>query len=497
MYELTKLIREDMKPALGVTEPGAIAFAAASARAHVQGELRKVRVSLNSGMYKNAFTCGIPNSSNFGNLYAAALGAVAADAGKGLESLEDITPEDDRKAAGLVAEGLVEVVMDHNGSEITIDASVETEQDECTVHIRDSHTHIISIEKNGRQIYADEGYRPAAGAVGNTGNAGNTENARNTGDAEDVGNTVDAEDVGNTGADTTGASGQEIPAIHRYSLREILEYIREVPAEEISFIREAFSMNMELFEEGLASGRGVIARQLLMENGDEVISRDALKTAQLLCNGAIEARVLGLGRPAMSITGSGAHGIIATMPVYAWDQVCGKETAGEALKAEDEARLLRAAALSCLITMYIKEYSGRLSAFCGCGIAAGTGMACGLAFYRGADTAKIEGVIRNMASGLTGMICDGGSHGCTMKGIVAVDAAFRAVSMAMAGVSIASIHGINGGTPEETMRYMGMIASPGMVQTEKTIVEIMEQKRISEAELQKQVSETELQNGQR
>lgn len=497
MYELTKLIREDMKPALGVTEPGAIAFAAASARAHVQGELRKVRVSLNSGMYKNAFTCGIPNSSNFGNLYAAALGAVAADAGKGLESLEDITPEDDRKASGLVAEGLVEVVMDHIGSEITIDASVETEQDECTVHIRDSHTHIISIEKNGRQIYADEGYRPAAGAVGNTGNAGNTENARNTGDAEDAGNTVDAEDVGNTGADTTGASGQEIPAIHRYSLREILEYIREVPAEEISFIREAFSMNMELFEEGLASGRGVIARQLLMENGDEVISRDALKTAQLLCNGAIEARVLGLGRPAMSITGSGAHGIIATMPVYAWDQVCGKETAGEALKAEDEARLLRAAALSCLITMYIKEYSGRLSAFCGCGIAAGTGMACGLAFYRGADTAKIEGVIRNMASGLTGMICDGGSHGCTMKGIVAVDAAFRAVSMAMADVSIASIHGINGGTPEDTMRYMGMIASPGMVQTEKTIVEIMEQKRISEAELQKQVSETELQNGQR
>ena len=164
---------------------------------------------------------------------------------------------------------------------------------------------------------------------------------------------------------------------------------------------------------------------------------------------------------------------------------------------EARGQVLRAAALSCLITMYIKEYSGRLSAFCGCGIAAGTGMACGLAFYRGADTAKIEGVIRNMASGLTGMICDGGSHGCTMKGIVAVDAAFRAVSMAMAGVSIASIHGINGGTPEETMRYMGMIASPGMVQTEKTIVEIMEQKRISEAELQKQVSETELQNGQR
>lgn len=142
----------------------------------------------------------------------------------------------------------------------------------------------------------------------------------------------------------------------------------------------------------------------------------------------------------------------------------------------EEEALLRAAALSYLITMYIKEYSGRLSAFCGCAIAAGTGMACGLAFMKGADEEGIGRVIRNMASGMTGMICDGGNHGCTMKGIVAVDAAFRAVDMALAGVSIGSIHGINGRTPEDTMRHMGRIASPGMVETEKTIVEIMEKK---------------------
>ena len=88
MNELTRLIREDMRPALGVTEPGAIAYAVASARELVQGEIRKVHVALNSGMYKNAYTCGIPNSSRYGSLYAAALGAVAADAGKGLQSLE-------------------------------------------------------------------------------------------------------------------------------------------------------------------------------------------------------------------------------------------------------------------------------------------------------------------------------------------------------------------------------------------------------------------------
>lgn len=424
MNELTRLIREDMRPALGVTEPGAIAYAVASAREQVQGEIRKVHVALNSGMYKNAYTCGIPNSSRYGSLYAAALGAVAADAGKGLQSLADITEEDDAKAAEMADAGLVEVVLDHIGSEITIDARVETGQDSCTVRIRDSHTHIVSIEKNGMQIYKEE-----AGA---------------------------------------GQNESEGAVIHRYSLDEIWKYVTEVPEEEIGFIREAFSMNMDLLEEGLASGRTVIAGRLLQENGGKMISEDPLKTAQLLCNGAIEARVLGFGKPAMSITGSGAHGIIATMPLYAWYRVNQVE-----LKEED---LLRATALSYLITMYIKEYSGKLSAFCGCGIAAGTGMACALAYMRGADEPVIDAVIRNMASSLTSMICDGGNHGCAMKGIVAVDAAFRAADLALGGIGIESIHGINGRTPEDTMKYMGMIASPGMTGTEKTIVEIMEQK---------------------
>lgn len=427
MRELTRLIKEDMKPALGVTEPGAIAYAVASAKSHVAGEVTRVHVALNSGMYKNAFTCGIPNSSRFGNLYAAALGAVAADAAKGLESLADITPEDDEAASLMVDNHMVEVVLDHIGSEITIDATVETEADSCTVHIRHSHTNIVSIEKNHEIIYQADAGRASEDQV------------------ED-----------------------EVPAIHRYTLKELLQYVREVPVSEIDFIREAFSMNMDLLEEGIQSDRTTITRQLLKENGHKIISEDAKSTAQLLCNGAIEARVLGLSRPAMSITGSGAHGIIATMPLFAYYQVN--------YEVVDDDILLRAAALSYLITMYIKEYSGKLSAFCGCGIAAGTGMACALAFMRNADEEAITMVIQNMASGLTGMICDGGNHGCTMKGIVAVDAAFRAADMAMDGVCIEDIHGINGRTPEDTMRNMGLIASPGMVQTEKTIVEIMEQK---------------------
>ena len=237
---------------------------------------------------------------------------------------------------------------------------------------------------------------------------------------------------------------------------------------EIFFIKEAFAMNMELLAEGLKSDRTTFGPLLKKRNGDVLFSDDELKTAQLLCNGAIEARVLGLSKPAMSITGSGAHGIIATLPLYAYQQL-NQESVSEEM-------LLKATALSYLITMYIKEYSGKLSAFCGCGIAAGTGMACGLCYMKGGRKAELERVICNMASGLTGMICDGGNQGCTMKGIVAVDAAFRAVDMAMDGVSIESVHGINGKTPEDTMRNMGRIASPGMTATEQTIVEIMEEK---------------------
>ena len=103
-------------------------------------------------------------------------------------------------------------------------------------------------------------------------------------------------------------------------------------------------------------------------------------------------------------------------------------------------------------------------------------MACGLAFMKGADDEQIAMVIQNMASGLTGMICDGGNQGCAMKGIVAVDAAWRSVDMALNGVCIDKIHGINGRTPEDTMRNMGKIASPGMVKTEEVIVEIMKNK---------------------
>lgn len=424
MHRLLELIKSDMRPAFGVTEPGAIAFAAAKAREEVEGRVRKVKISLNSGMYKNAYTCGIPNSNKIGNSAAAALGIVAGDASLGLEALSHVTEEDNKKADALQREGIVDVELSHMGSEIFIDAFVESEKDWCLVEIRHSHTDIRRITKNGKVLYEKQ---------------------------------VKCEE-----------EKFEKPLIHEYTLADMLKIADTADEEDLSFIKEAFPMNLALLKEGLDSGKAVFGAQLFKENQRKLISTDEKCTAQLLCNGAIEARVQGCSRAAMSITGSGAHGIIATMPLYGWYKIHEKET--------KEIKLLRATVLSFLITTYIKEYSGKLSAFCGCGIAAGTGMACALAYLKGGGIEQLEGVICNMAAGITGMICDGGNHGCVMKGIAAVDTAFRSVDMAMNRIFIRPPHGIVGNTPEDTMKNMGRIASPGMVATEETIVKIMEEK---------------------
>ena len=456
MHELTRLIREDMKPALGVTEPGAIAFAAATAREHLGGEVEHVYLRLNSGMFKNAFTCGIPGSDEVGNYHAAALGAVAADARKGLECLEGITPEEERKAREMVESGRVSVDMSEISSRIFIEVKVAGGGSEATVTIRDSHMNVVEITENGEVVYSKEAEQDAEGESEQSAEYESGQCAK-----------TEAEQSAEGESGRPADKADEVCLIHRYTLRQLYDYVREVPVEEIAFIDKAFDMNRELLEEGLHSSKTTYGPYLFRKNGGKIISEDERLTASLLCNGAIEARVLGLSKPAMSITGSGAHGIIATMPLYGACMVNGYS----------KEALLRATALSYLVCMYIKEYSGKLSAFCGCAIAAGTGMACGLVLLRGGSVEMMEKTISNMASSITGMICDGGNQGCTMKGIVAVDAAYESVELAMNGIFISNVHGINGDTPEKTMEHMGRIASPGMVGTEKTIVEILEEKR--------------------
>ena len=452
MHELSTLIKKDMVPALGVTEPGAISFCVAKAKSYAKGELLHLNVAMNSGMYKNAFTCGIPNSKEVGNVFAAALGYVAGNPDKGLESLANVTPADNVSAQRLIDEGKITVALSGISSRIFMEATLETTESKVLLTIRDTHTNITKIVVNGETVLEAEEKDEAIDRP----EAGITESDKTE---EGCGITES-----NKVAEGTGTT--KIHSIHRYTLAELVDYVNTVPLEEIEFVKDAYKVNLELFEEALKNPRTTFARQLLAMNGGQVISSDEQMTASLLCNASIEARVIGLDKPAMSITGSGAHGIIATMPLYGVYKIHGFS----------EEMLYRATMLSYLICTYIKEYSGRLSAFCGCAIAAGTGMACALAYLKGGTVEQMEYTLNNMASSITGMICDGGNQGCTMKGVAACDAAFRSVAFALQGVHIDKVHGINGKTPEDTMRNMGLIASPGMVGTEKTIVEIFEEK---------------------
>ena len=208
MKTLAQLIHNDLKLAFGVTEPGAIAFAAAKARALTEGEILSVTLDLNSGIYKNAFTCGIPNSPELGNAYAAALGAIGGDASLMLEALEPITEEDNEKARQLVQSGAVAVNLDRITSTIFIRATVQTMGGVGEVTIEGSHTNITLIRKNGEVIFR---------------------------------------------ADAVTAGGDPCEEIKGYTLAQLIHYARTVPLEEIAFLKEAFETDSELFERRAAA----------------------------------------------------------------------------------------------------------------------------------------------------------------------------------------------------------------------------------------------------
>ena len=413
-------IGNDMKPSLGVTEPAAIALACAHARCLTTEEPQKLSVEVNSGIYKNAFTCGIPNTSVVGNEYAAALGCWFGEADKGLMVLDNISEENVEFCRRMISEGRVKVSMGEITSDISIKARVTTEHDICEAHILHAHTNVCYLSLNGKVMKND----------------------------------CEA---------TVGGASTDIESI---TLEEIYNFARNAPVEELYFIREAFVLNNKLVQAALANPRCTFTDQLRKANHGQLISDDPEKSALLLAAAATEARVLGLNFPAMSITGSGNHGIICTMPLYACAQA----------EKRDEADLLKATALSYLITMYIKHYSGILSAICGCAVAAGTGMACGLTFLRGGDLTAVNNTLYNMANSIVGMICQGGNHGCVMKVVSAVKTAFSASEIGMAGIAVEKCHGIGDDTPEQTMRNIGLIAYPGMINTEETIVNIFQNK---------------------
>ena len=334
--------------------------------------------------------------------------------------LEDVNDAAVAEAKKMIGDGRVKVELDSISSVLFIGATVYTAHDVCRAELRGSHTNFCLIEKNGRKLLE----KPYV------------------------------------------HSDADRSPIVECSIADIYDFALNTPIEQLKFMLEAYRVNEDLAEAGAAWERCTITRSMIAQNGGRLISDDPRQSAKTYACAAAEARVLGIDKAAMSITGSGTHGIICTLPLDAYCKVQGL----------GEERLLRATAISYLVCMYIKEFSGKLSAFCGCGIAGGTGLACALAYLMGGDEASLDRACNNMAASITGMICTGGNHCCCLKVITAVDCAYNAAVLSVDNAAVAAPHGLCDHSVEKTLQNVGLIADPGMVDTERVIVEIMKNK---------------------
>lgn len=438
--DLEKLFPAILKPALGCTEPVAVALAVAAAAQASAGWLPgappplpdpgaegidSVHVRVNKNIFKNAFSIYIPNAEGHkGIVMAAAIGAFG-NPGLGLEIFAPVTPPVIEQARALTAAGrvTVEIAEEPLDTDIFIEAVVRLRQGDRRAEggcvIRDKHTRIVRLTRDGRETFA----RPDAPAA-------------------------------------AGAPEAEIEALKALDLAGIVALVEELPPSVEELIRTTIRLNMQVCEAGLAQPMGLGAGFHGAGEG-----ADLARSVSSLAAAGSDARMAGFPLPVMSSAGSGNQGIIGTMPVVAYARSRGV----------GEDRLLRAVALSHLLNMYITQYVGYLSALCGVAIKAGVGAACGIAYAMGGGVAEIGRAVQIMAATLSGMICDGAKPGCALKVSSAADMATRAAEMAMKGMEVSDDNGIVAPTPEATIRNLAEL-SRAMGIVDQKIVDIMNQK---------------------
>ncbi len=417
-FDFTSLLKSEIKPALGVTEVGAIALAAARAYAAVGGSLLHIQMVMNGGMYKNAFSCAIPGTEELGCEMAAALGALGGDWKLGLEVLKNINAGHVAQAKALSIP--IEIEVDETKDSIYIYAEVTTTKGVGLCRIEDFHANIVYVAKDDEVLFEAE-KKEAAGAKADV---------------------IDFEAV---------------------TVADMVEYAKKVPIEELDCIKGMIEMNCQLSAEG-EKGVGLgIWKTLAAFQNKGTLGNDMIYAAQKLTCSAMDARLAGLPFAAMSIVGSGSHGILCSLPVVSYGRYMEK--------AEEE--IIRAVALSGLITIFSKHYTGRLSALCGCVLGGGSGAASGIVYLMGGGAKEVSAAMDHMAANLTGMICDGGSTGCALKASAGVYSAYLSAMLAMEGVEIPHNFGVIGSSAEQTEKNLGRISDEGMAPMDTTIIDVM------------------------
>ena len=432
--EIIELLQKEVKPALGCTEPIAVALAVAKAMEIIeeknsaddpQWRFRagyNLKVEVSGNILKNGMGVGIPGTGMVGLHIAAALGAVCGKSAYGLEVLHDLDEMSIAKAKELVESKSVIVGVADTGHKLYVKASVEVTGDHCaSAVIEDDHDRIIETCYDGTVLSCGR----------------STEAVVMT----EQKNTLD----------------------YNLTVKEIFEFAKTVSYDDIQFILESKTLNLALAEEGMKGNYGLKVGYFISHSANrEVFGGDFLSYAMSMTAAASDARMAGCTLAAMSNSGSGNQGITVTMPVIAYSLKYG---------TSDEA-LARALVLSHLIAIHIKGYLGKLSALCGCVIAS-TGAACGLVYLRGGDYEQVCSAIKNMVGNITGMVCDGAKVGCAMKVASGVSCALQSAVLAREGICISEHDGIIEKDIEKTIQNLGRIGSVGMQNTDNMILDIM------------------------
>lgn len=419
--QIIALVKREVVPAIGCTEPIAVALCVAKAAETLGVKPEKVSVWLSANILKNAMGVGIPGTGMIGLPIAIALGALIGKSEYQLEVLKDSVPEAVEAGKRFIDEKRISIALKPNIDEkLYIEVCCEAGSDRSTAIIAGGHTSFVYVSHNGYVLLDKQ--------------------------------TASAEEEENTVPDLT--------------LRKVYDFAMTAPLDEIRFILDTARLNKAAAEQSFTGNYGHGLGKMLRGTYEHKVMGDSVFSHILsYTSGACDARMAGAMIPVMSNSGSGNQGISATLPVVVYAEENGKS----------EEELIRALMLSHLTVIYIKESLGRLSALCGCVVAA-TGSSCGITWLMGGTYEQITYAVQNMIANLTGMICDGAKPSCALKVTTGVSTAVLSAIMAMENRCVTSVEGIIDQDVDQSIRNLTRIGSQGMNETDKLVLDIMTNK---------------------
>jgi len=407
---IIETLKEEVVPAMGCTEPVAVALACSKAKELMTfNYIESAEILVSANIYKNGLSVGIPNTKEVGLFIAAALGFIGGESKKDLRVLEGINERQVQLAKELLHSGKLSLEIKDTVDKIYVEVNLVTDKGSCSVIISGKHNRFVFIKRRGEVL------------------------------------------LDLTKEDKKSNVGKNI--LYGLKIREIIVEIEKIPHEDIDFMLEGVAMNEAIAKVGLAEKMGMgVGFGLKKSIQQGFLSEDLMTSSMMLTAAASDARMSGINLSVMSSNGSGNNGLTAILPIVAYKNK---------FKVDDE-KVAKAVAISHIVNSYIKHYIGRLSALCACGVAAGTGSGVAIAWLMGASYDQIDGVIKNVIANTSGMICDGAKEGCALKLSTSASVAVSSAILALNDSIVPVRNGIVAETAEDTIMNLGVLSSQGM-----------------------------------